>query len=86
MNTFTAGQIVEVSFPGRDLVKVGRIVAPIDVGGEIWYRVVWAEDDNGASDKQLVARSKAFAYDPATIRPHDTGCGVCHKSGLVIIG
>lgn len=83
---FNPNEIVENVVDGKVLV-VARIVEFVDVAdGSKMARLVDVRDDNGASDKQLIARNKTFCVPTENLRSHPEDCKVCHKDGLVYLG
>ena len=88
MKNIKPNMILENRLPNSNTVIVVRAIEPLNSFGEYngMWRVVPVTDDNGASDKQLIARNKTYGCPEENLFYHDQDCLVCHKDGLVWIG
>lgn len=87
MYTPKAGEIVENVLSNGSVI-VCRVIGLIKLSdGSTMFRLVDVRNDNGASDKQLIARNKTWAAPVENIRIHfSDDCAVCHKNGLIFLG
>jgi len=90
MKNLKPNMIVENRMPNSNTVIVCRVIGKIfsahDSNALIGWRLVDINDDNGASDKQLIARNKTWCCPEENIFYHDKDCRVCHKDGLISLG